>query len=133
MVHGYNRAETNVHYMHYHFIWCPKYRRAVLVGKLAARCEEIIRGKIAEFEKSEVLSLEVMPDHIHLFISTQPIYTPNRIIGEVKGVTSKKLREEFPELKSRLPSMWTRSYFVSTHKQCSSETIQKYIEEQKGK
>ena len=79
-----------------------------------------------------IINLSVDPDHVHLFIQGSPIQAPNKIIGAIKGYTSKILREEFPHLKSKLPSLWTRSYFVSTHGHVSTETIEKYIEEQKG-
>jgi len=78
----------------------------------------------------KILALETMPDHVHVFILATPILAPNRIIAGLKGYSSKVLRDEFPHLKSSLPTLWTRSYFVSTHGHVSSETIKKYIEEQ---
>jgi putative transposase len=71
-----------------------------------------------------------MPDHVHIFIEAPPILSPNHIVAALKGYSSRSLRCEFPELRSRLPTLWSRSYFVSTHGHISSETIQKYIEEQ---
>lgn len=131
MPKGYIQAQTSIHYMHYHFVWCPKYRRAVLTGRIAKRCEELLRGKAKEM-KCEIKALEIMPEHIHIFIQGSPIQSPNFIISQLKGITSRRLRQEFPELKSRLPTLWTRSYFVSTHGHVSNEMIQKYIEEQRG-
>jgi len=102
----------------------------VLIGKVELRLKELIQQKVQELG-CKILALEVMPDHVHLFIEAQPTIAPNRIIAGIKGYTSRVLRQEFPELRSRLPTLWTRSYFVSTHGHISSETIRKYVEEQK--
>ena len=132
MPKGYISSETSVHFMNYHFVWCPKYRRKVLVGTIRERLTELIRSKSKDLNCS-VLALEVQPDHVHLFVQAHPRVSPNSIVGQIKGYTSKMLRQEFSELKSRLPTLWTRSYFVSTHGHISNKMIQKYIEEQKGK
>lgn len=131
MPKGYKSSATSVHFMGYHFAWCPKYRRAVLVGKIKERLEELIRMKAKDLD-CEILALEIMPDHVHLFIQGKPKISPNSIIGQIKGFTSRMLRKEFKELRTRLPTLWTRSYFVSTHGHISDKLIQKYIEEQKG-
>jgi putative transposase len=131
MPHGYDRSETSVHFMNYHYVWCPKYRRAVLIGDIGKRLEELIRDKCKTLD-GDVLSLSIASDHVHLFVKTNPRISPNKFIGLVKGFTSHELREEFPELKRKLPTLWTRSYFVSTHGHISDSMIQRYIEEQKG-
>ena len=131
MPKGYSSSETSVHFMGYHFVWCPKYRRKVLQGNIAKRARELIREK-ADDIGCRVISLEVMPDHIHLFIEGNPTLTPNKIVGDIKGYSSHELRKEFSELRTRLPTLWTRSYFVSTHGHISDKTIEKYIAEQKG-
>lgn len=130
MPKGYISSQTSVHFMGYHFVWCPKYRRKVLVEQTAIRLDELIRQK-AEQLKCKIIALEIMPDHVHLFIQGKPKLSPNTLIGQIKGYTSRMLREEFKELKTKLPTLWTRSYFVSTHGHISDELIQKYIEEQK--
>lgn len=130
MTKGYESSETSVHSMEYHFVWCPKYRRKVLNGKIAKRCRQLIMEK-AEDMDCRVISLEVMSDHVHLFIEGKPIMMPNGIIGQIKGYTSHELRKEFKELCTRLPTLWSRSYFVSTHEHIPDKTIQKYIEGQK--
>ena len=130
MPKGYNASETSVHFMGYHFVWCPKYRKKVLVGKVEQRLKELIKEK-AERLECKVLALEVMPDHVHLFIEGKPLQTPNYIIGQIKGYTSHQLREEFADLRLKLPTLWTRSYFVSTHGHISDALIKKYIDEQK--
>ena len=131
MTKGYSSSQTNVHFIGYHFVWCPKYRRKVLVGDIERRLKQLIKDK-AKRIGCEVLALEVMPDHVHLFIEGKPLMSPNHIIGKIKGFTANKLRKEYPELKSKLPTLWTRSYFVSTHGHISDKLIEKYIEEQKG-
>jgi len=117
--------------MNYHFVWCPKYRRPVLVGKIKQRLDELIRKKCKELG-GEILSLSIAADHVHLFVKTNPRTAPNMFVGLVKGYTSHELRNEFPELRSRLPTLWTRSYFVSTHGHVSDAMIARYIEEQMG-
>ena len=91
----------------------------------------MIKEKSKEFG-CKILALEVMPDHVHLFIVANPQLSPNLLIGQIKGFSSRILRQEFPELKSRLPTLWTRSYFVSTHGHISDKSVQKYIADQKG-
>jgi putative transposase len=131
MPKGYLTSQTCVHFMGYHFVWCPKYRRRVLVGHIAKRTEELIRQKAKELN-CKIIALEIMPDHIHLFIQGTPQISPNSLIGQIKGYTSRVLRKEYKELRTRLPTLWTRSYFVSTHGHISDKMIEKYIEEQKG-
>lgn len=132
MPRGYSRENTCIHLMNYHFVFCPKYRKHILVNKVKTRLEELIAEKVKQLG-CEVIELRVMPDHVHLFLAAVPILSPNRIIGQVKGYTSRKIREEFGQIKRSLPSLWTRSYFVSTAGNVSSDTIQRYIEEQIGK
>jgi putative transposase len=117
--------------MNYHFVWCPKYRRKVIIADVEARLQEIIRDTVRE-NNWEIIALETMPDHVHLFIKADPTVAPNNIIARIKGRSSRMLRNEFPTLRSRLPTLWTRSYFVSTHGHVSSETIERYVEEQKS-
>ena len=131
MSRGYISSETSVHYVGYHFVWCPKYRRSVLTGKIETRLKELIREK-SKGLGCKILALEVMPDHVHLFLLATPQTSPNLLIGQIKGFSSRTLRQEFPELRSRLPTLWTRSYFVSTHGHISDKSIERYIADQKG-
>ena len=131
MPRGYSTTKTSVHFIGYHFVWCPKYRRKVLKSKIADRCRELIYEKSNDLDL-KILAIEIMPDHIHLFITGHPKYTPNHIISQIKGYTAHELRKEFPSLKTRMPTLWTRSYFISTHGHVSDKTIKKYIENQKG-
>ena len=119
---------TSVSLINYHFIWCPKRRKAVLVDGVKARLEVLVREK-AEGMGCHVLDLAVRPDHVHLFIACPPTLAPHQVVGRIKGYSSRVLRAEFPQL-LRLPSLWTRSYWVSTAGAVSAETIQRYIEAQ---
>jgi len=125
---GYRRTRHAVYLCNYHFVWIPKRRKPVLVGEIKRRLEQLIR-EIAEEHGWEVLALEIQPDHVHLFISVQPYWSPHLVLRRIKSRTSRILRREFPEL-LKLPSLWTRGYFVSTAEHVSSETIRRYIEEQ---
>jgi putative transposase len=116
----------------YHVVWCPKYRRPVLTGAVERRRGELIRDA-ATRRDMKVHALEVMPDHIHLFIETDPRWAPAEFVGKIKANTSRVLREEFPHLGSRLPTLWSRSYFCSTVGAVSEATIRRYIEMQKGR
>lgn len=131
MPRGYASSETFVHFMGYHFVWCPKYRRKILEGNIAKRLRELIKEKADDMD-CRIISLAVMSDHVHLFIEGNPILTPNKIIGSIKGYTSHELRKEFKEVRTRLPTLWSRSYFVSTHGHISDKIIEKYIAGQKG-
>ena len=125
----YRRTQTTVSLINYHFVFCPRYRRKVLVGDVEKRLKEILPGICQEIEVS-IVALEVMPDHIHIFLNALPSISPSDIMAKVKGVTSKTLRQEFKHLQ-HLSSLWTRSFFCSTARNVSSETVQRYIEEQK--
>jgi putative transposase len=126
----YRKHAGGVSTLHYHFVWCPKYRRKVLTGAIAARLSELLRQKANELGV-EIEGLEVLPDHVHLFVAAAPTDAPQYLANQFKGYTSRVLREEFPALKSRLPSLWSRSYYVGSAGLVSAETIQKYIEQQK--
>jgi putative transposase len=128
MGQSYRRKETCVFLINYHLIWCPKRRRRILVGLLKERLERILRETAPELE-SEVLALEVMPDHLYLFLSATPQWAPNQLVGRLKGKSARLLRQEFPVL-LRMPSLWTRSFFCSTAGNVSSESIKRYIAEQ---
>ncbi len=127
------KSNLNVVYScKYHVIWCPKYRRSVLVKGVDVRLKEIIQA-VATDCRSEILELEVMPDHVHLLVEVDPQFGIHRLIKLMKGKSSKLLREEFPWVKSRLPTLWTNSYFVSTIGGAPLEVVKQYIEQQKHK
>lgn len=115
----------------FHVVFCPKYRRPVLVDCVDVRLKEILLEKAAELDV-KILSMEIMPDHVHLFISFDPRLMLHKIIKILKGSSSRILREEFPSLKSRLPSLWTRSYFSCSVGHIGEAAVRRYIEEQKN-
>ena len=121
-----------VYSLKYHLVWCPKYRRPVLVGKIADRLKSLLEEKASEL-KARIHALEVMSDHVHLFLETDPTKAPAHIAAQFKGYTSNVLRREFPELRSRLPTLWSRSYFIGTVGSVTAKAVQHYIESQKGK
>ena len=125
-------SATAVYNLSYHLIWCPKYRRPVLVEDVHNRLLELIIQKAKEIDV-EIVEANIMPDHVHLFVRTKPIHQPQFVVGQIKGYTSRVLRKEFPKLKSRLPTLWTRSYYVDSIGKLNEYTIRKYIEEQKRK
>lgn len=114
----------------YHVVWCPKYRRKCLVGEIGERLKELIQQTAAEIN-AEIFEMEIMPDHVHLLIEVDPQFGINKAIRHIKGVSSHALRMEFPSLKSRLPTLWTNSYFVSSVGGAPLEEIKKYIQNQK--
>lgn len=129
---GYIHKEGLVYKNQFHVIFCPKYRRKVLVDGIDERLKAILPEEAAKLQ-AEILSLEVMPDHVHLFLTCDPRLLLHRIVKQLKGASARRLRMEFPELKSRLPCLWTRSYFCCTVGHISETTIRRYIEMQKDK
>jgi putative transposase len=115
-----------------HLVWCPKYRRPVLTGLVAERLAQLLHEKAEELEMT-VQALEVMPDHVHLFIEFDPRWGVAEIANRMKGATSRILRKEFPALRSRLPTLWSRSYYAGTIGYVSEKRVRAYIENQKGK
>lgn len=127
------RYKSNNHVVYsckYHVVWCPKYRRAVLLNGVDIRLKEIIQNVCTE-SRAELLELEVMPEHVHLLVEVDPQYGIHRLVRSVKGRSSRLLRQEYPWLKSRLPTLWTNSYFVSTVGGAPLDVIKQYIENQK--
>lgn len=126
----YKHTKTTVSLINYHFVFCPRYRRKIFnIPGLEQRFKELV---VEECEKSgiEILALECHIDHVHMFVSVLPTMSIVDIMKHVKGCTSIQLRKDFPQLKA-MPSLWTRSYFVSTAGNVSSETIKWYVDTQK--
>jgi putative transposase len=115
---------------HYHVVWCPKYRRKLLVGPIEKRLKEIVMQACSQHQ-AEVEELEVMPDQVHLLVNVDPQFGIHRLIKLIKGRSSRCLRQEFPELKRKLPTLWTNSYCVSTTGGAPLSIIKQYIEHQK--
>jgi putative transposase len=123
------RFSAGVYDLGLHVVWCPKYRRPVLGGPVAARLEELIRAK-ADERGWEIVALEVMPDHVHLFVKHDAKSSASYVANQFKGFTSRVLRTEFPHLKSQLPTLWSSSYFAASVGAVSADTVQRYIETQ---
>jgi putative transposase len=125
----YRRTAGTVYNLHYHLVWCPKYRRPVLTGAVEGRLKDLLAEKAAAMEV-QIEALEVMPDHVHLFVAAPPTDAPQHLANQFKGYSSRVLRQEFPQLRSRLPALWSRSYYVDSAGQVSEETIKQYIASQ---
>lgn len=115
--------------MNFHLVWIPRRKRKVLINEVAQRLEEIIKEVATELDLN-ILAMEIMPDHVHLFVRCPPNIAADQIMFRIKGGSSRFLRQEFPHLR-KMPSMWTRSYFVSTAGNVKRETIKRYIAEQR--
>ena len=125
------KSNRNVSYScKYHVVWCPKYRRKVLIEALAERLKQIIT-EVCQERQAEIFQLEVLPDHVHLLVECDPQFGIHRLVRLLKGRSSRLLRQEFPVLKRKLPTLWTTSYFVSTVGRAPLSVIKQYIEHQK--
>lgn len=126
----YSNSSHSVFNVGYHIVFCPKYRRKVLVNGVDERAKQLFQEKANEIGVV-IERMEVMPDHVHLFIKSKPTYAIHFVVNQLKGYSSLMLRKEFPWLRSRIPTLWTRSYFVETIGHISEKTVKRYIEEQK--
>jgi putative transposase len=126
----YKSNKNVVYSCKYHVVWCPKYRRKVLVNGVDERLKELIEEVCCE-NRIDVIEMEIMPDHVHLLMEVDPQFGLHKAVKLIKGRTSHVLREEYPWLRSRLPSLWTNSYFVSTVGGAPLSVIKQYIENQK--
>lgn len=125
------KSNNNVIYScKYHVVWCPKYRRKVLVDGVDLRLKEIIKSMCLEFD-AELMELEIMPDHVHMLVEIDPQFGIHRLVKNIKGRSSRILRQEFHFLTTKLPTLWTNSYFVSTVGGAPLEVVKKYIGSQK--
>jgi len=124
-----------VYVINYHLVWIPRYRKKVLVGRIAERLKELL-SEIASQYAFQIVAVEVMPDHVHLFVSAPPKYSPAEIVRLFKGISSHRLMQEFVYLRHQYwgekATLWAESYYVGTAGHVSAETIQRYIENQKG-
>ena len=126
----YRHTKTTVSFINYHFVFCPRYRRKIFnIHGVEARFRDLVY-EVCEEHQINILAMECHGDHVHMFVSALPDMSIPEIMRLVKGSTSLKLRQEFSALQA-MPSLWTRSYFVSTAGNVSSETIKWYVETQK--
>jgi putative transposase len=126
---SYKSNRNVVYSCKYHVVWCAKYRRAVLVNGVDSRLKEIIQ-QVCTDSRAELLQLAVLPDHVHLLVEVDPQYGIHRLVRSIKGRSSRLLRQEFPRLRSRLPTLWTNSYFVSTVGGAPLDIIPQYLDAQ---
>ncbi len=119
-------TRLSVYLCNYHIVFIPKYRRPALVGDIADRLKEIFY-EIADKYGMKIIALEIMPDHIYLFVFVQPRYSPAQIVKYFKGISSKWITKEYLEFGLKGSEVWTRAYFVSMAGNASSETIKRYI------
>ena len=124
-----NKAIFNIGY---HLIWCTKYRKQLLTEDIENRLKTLLEQKSKDINVS-IEKLEVLPEHVHLFVKCSPVDSPHFIVQQFKGYTSRLLRKEFSELRTRLPTLWTRSYYCESCGHISEETVKQYIEDQKNK
>ena len=127
------KSNNNIVYScKYHAVWCLKYRRKVLIDGVDERLKELI-VTISNEINAEIIEMEIMPDHVHILLEINPQYGIHKAVKFIKGKTSRILREEFPWLRSRIPTLWTNSYFCSTVGGAPLAVIKQYIENQKLK
>ncbi|WP_263840555.1 IS200/IS605 family transposase [Salinibacter sp.] len=125
---AYCRGRHAAHAVKYHFVWCPKRRASVLKNEIANRLEQVLR-EVADEHDWKINSLAIRPDHVHLFVQADTRHAPYQVIHRFKGTSAHILRDEFDRL-HRLPSLWTRSCFVSTTGKVSEQVVEQYIEDQ---
>ena len=128
----YRKNAGAVFNLKYHLVWCPKYRKPVLVDPVDKRLKTLLEMKAHELGAT-IHAMEVMPDHVHLFLESDPTKAPAHIAAQFKGFTSHQLRIEFSHLKTTLPCLWSRSYYMGSIGTTSEATIKKYIANQKGR
>lgn len=127
------RTNSNIAFQcAFHVVWCPKYRRRVLGGRIEARLKELI-GEVIEEKGAWLVEMEVMPDHVHLVVEVDPQFGIHRLVKAIKGRSSRVLRQEFPSLTSKLPTLWTNSYFVATVGGAPLDVVKRYVENQKNR
>ena len=127
----YRTTGKTIYSCQYHIIWCTKYRRKVLDTQIQGHLKQLIREKQDEYDY-HIREVETQADHVHLLIEVPTMYSIDKIVGKIKGYTAKVLRAEYPSLKSRVPSLWTRSKFVSSCGGVTLRVIKDYIEGQSG-
>lgn len=116
----------------YHVVWCPKYRRKVIGGRMEQRLKDII-VEVIEEKGAWLIEMETMPEHVHLLVEVDPQLGVHKLVKAIKGRSSRLLRQEFSWLKSRLPTLWTNSYFVATVGGAPLSVINRYVESQKDR
>ncbi|PTD94869.1 IS200/IS605 family transposase [archaeon SCG-AAA382B04] len=123
------KSTRYAHYnINYHFVWIPKYRDNVLTNEIKEYLNQTLKTIAKDKDGVEIKSIDIQPDHVHLFVSAKPMYSPSKLINIFKGASSRKLRNQFPDLKAK-DKLWTRTYYVGTAGKVSEKNIKRYIEE----
>jgi putative transposase len=127
---GYNRSSHAVYRCEYHFVWVPKYRYHVLVNDVKPRLKEIL-VELCNWRDITIIEGAICSDHVHMYLSVPPKYSPSEVMKLLKGKSAERLREEFPELRKRYWGMhiWARGYFVSTVG-IDRDAIKQYVRQQ---
>jgi putative transposase len=128
----YRRTAGSVFSLKYHLVWCPKYRRRILVGEIAEELRNLLYEKAKAMDIT-IEALEIMPDHVHLFVGADPTEAPQHLANQFKGYTSRMLGIKFPSISRRLPSLWSRSYYVGSIGYASEGAVKNYIARQRKK
>jgi putative transposase len=127
----YWQGSQTKHRLMYHLVWIPKYRKRVLQGRVAERLKELLH-ECADLHRWKIEELNIQSDHIHMLVRMHPTVSVSRMVQLFKGMTSKVVREEFPELKEFLwgKSFWSDGYFAETVGQVNEDRIREYIQNQ---
>src|ERR1700741_1781787 len=128
-----NRYRTNagsLYSLRYHLVWCPKYPKRILIDALEKRLRQLLYQRAEEI-KAQIHALEIMPDHVHMFVESDPTMAPARLAAQFKGFTSQHLREEFPWIESSPPILWSSSYYIGSVGAVSQTTVKRYIANQR--
>ncbi len=125
----FRRTAGGVSSLGLHVVWCPKYRRRVLGGRVARRLDELLE-QIAAEHGWQVVAKEVMPDHVYLFVRVGPTDAPAAVVRAFKGRTVRVLREEFAHLRNFATVLWSPSYFAASVGYVWESAVRRYIEHQ---
>ena len=130
----YTHSTHCVYNIDFHLIWCTKYKKKLIYGKVEHTLNRLVRYKCNSLGIT-VGAMEVMPDHIHVFVHSRQVLNPSHIVQQLKGFTSHRLRQLFPSLQERrgASALWSKSYFCESVGHISQDTVQRYIANQKHK
>ena len=124
------KTRHSVYNINYHLVWIPKTRMKILVSPFAATVKETIE-RVCAYNNWVLMALQVMPDHVHLFVSAPPKYAPAQVVQSLKAWTSRDLRKKFSIIRQTRYSddFWASSYYCGTAGHVSAEVVAKYIRE----
>lgn len=128
----YRKSAHAVFDIKYHVVWITKYRYKVLKGRVAERTRDLVR-QICQARDVVIVRGAVAPDHVHMLLSAPAHLSPAKLVQYIKGRSSRRLQDEFPELRKRYwgQHLWARGYFCATVGAVDEKTVREYIESQK--